>query len=188
MQNLYITPEQLKNAAVANAADNDDVWELLAESVSRLFDRECEVSDGFFNAAGVELATRTYLGNGTNFVKVFPYVGDSITTVTVDGTDYFEVLATDRQYREQDGYLVFDFPITFNTPIDVKAIYGFSAIPAVITAACLEQALAMWRKKDLSFAEISGVSAAAVNAELSPSFIAITKRYRELYSSNSYFA
>lgn len=187
MPNLYVTTAQLKAAGIGDdAASADTVWDLLAEAVSRLFDRECEVADGFFNAApGSGVTLKSYTGNGTKFLKVFPYIGATITIVDINGTDYFEALAADRQYAERDGYLVFNFEISKDTPIDVTARYGFAAIPADIQQACIEQALAMWRKKDMSFADISGVSAAAVNAELSPTFSAVAKRYREIYSSNT---
>lgn len=188
MSNLYVTEQQLKSFGIAPESDTPDVWQLIAEGVSRVFDRECEVADGFFSAAGENVSLRSYRANGTRFLQLFPYIADSITIIDVDGTDYFEADAADRLYKEKDGYLIFDSEITNETPVNVTAIYGFTAIPADVQYACIEQALAQWRKKDLSFAEISGVSAAAVNAEFSPSFTAATKRYRELYSTNNYFS
>lgn len=188
MPNLYVTDEQLKIFAVANEADVTDVWELLAEAVSRMFDRECEVSDGFFNATSGTVSLRSYRANGTRYLQLFPYVASSITIIDVDGTDYFEAVAADREYREKNGYLIFDADIENDTPIDVTAVYGFSAIPVDVQLACIEQALAMWRRKDLAFADISGVAPGVVNAEFSPSFLATTKRYRETYSDNNFFA
>lgn len=186
--NLYITVDVLKNAAVDNEADNNSVWELLAESVSRLFDRECEVSDGFFSKAGTEPALRSYRGNNTQYLRLFPYIADSITIIDIDGDSYYDVLVSNRRYRERDGYLIFNYPVPETAFIDVTAIYGFSDIAADIKQACVEQALQLWRKKDLAFADLSGVSAAAINAEFSPTFAAVTKRYRELYSSNTFFS
>ncbi len=188
MPDLYIDVEKLKNSAVANEADNDDVWELLAEGVSRLFDRECEVANNFFAAASGTELDRTYRSNGTRYLKLFPYVADSITEIDVDGTDYFEATIADRTYQEKDGYLIFDSEITKDTLITVNADWGFSAIPADIQLACIEQALFQWRRKDLSFADISGVPTAAVVAEFAPSFMATAKRYREIYSENGMFA
>lgn len=188
MPNLYIEVEALKSFGVAPDADNTNVWNLLAENVSRLFDRECEVVDGFFNVVGDSVSLKSYLANGTRYLRLWPYTAGSITIIDVDGTDYYEAVAADRLYKEKDGYLIFDSEIPNETPVNVTAIYGFAAIPADVKFACIEQALAQWRKKDISFAEISGVSAAAVNAEFSPSFLATTKRYRELYSPNTYFS
>jgi hypothetical protein len=188
MPDLYITVDVLKNAAIADEADNTIVWELLAESVSRLFDRECEVSDGFFSKAGEEVSLRSYRGNNTQYLKLFPYISDSITIISVDGDDYYDVLVSQRRYRERDGYLIFNYPVSETAFIDVTAIYGFSDIAADIKQACIEQALQLWRKKDLAFTDLSGVSAAAINAEFSPTFTAVTKRYREIYSSNTFFS
>lgn len=184
----YVTKETLQNAGIAPESDNDVVWTLLAEGVSRLFDRECEVGDGFFIPASGTASDRTYRSNGTRYLKLFPYVANSITEIDVDGTDYYEALIADRLYQEKDGYLIFDSEITKDTLVTINADWGFSAIPADIQLACIEQALFQWRRKDLSFADISGVPTAAVVAEFSPSFIATTKRYREIYSENSMFA
>jgi hypothetical protein len=190
MPNLYITAAQLTNAGVAPEADTSEIFDLLAGAVSRMFDRECEVPDGFFSAAAASGVTlKSYIANGTKFLRLFPYIAGSITIIDVDGDDIFEAAAADREYRETaDGYLVFDTIPCIDTPIDVTARYGFASLAADIQQACLEQALAMWRKKDLSFAEMSGVSSAAITAEFSPTFSAVANRYRGLYSQNSYFA
>jgi hypothetical protein len=188
MPDLYITVDVLKNAALDNEADNTPVWELLAESVSRLFDRECEVSDGFFSKAGDEVSLRSYRGNNTQYLKLFPYIPDSITIISIDGDDYYDITVSQRRYRERDGYLIFNYPVSDTAFIDVTAIYGFAAIAADIKQACIEQALQLWRKKDLGFCRLSGISAAAINAEFSPTFTAVTKRYRELYSANTFFS
>jgi hypothetical protein len=188
MPDLYITADELKDVAIAQEADGVDTWELLAESVSRLFDRECVVSDGFFSKAGEEVSLRSYRGNNTQYLKLFPYIANSITIINIDGDDYYDALVSNRRYRERDGYLILNYPISENSFIDVTAIYGFAAIAADIKQACIEQALQLWRKKDLAFADLSGISAAAINAEFSPTFTAVTKRYREIYSSNTFFS
>lgn len=188
MPNLYVTEQQLKSFGIAPESDTPDVWQLIAEGVSRLFDRECEVADGFFSAAGVSVSLKSYLANGTRYLRLLPYTAGSITIIDVDGTDYYEAVAADRLYKEKDGYLIFDSEITNETPVNITAIYGFVAIPVDIQLACIEQSLLQWRRKDMSFADISGVPAAAALAEFSPSFLAATKRYRELYSPNNYFA
>jgi hypothetical protein len=189
MPDLYIKTELLKNAAVANEADNDDVFDVLVEAVSRMFDRECEVPDGFFNAApdsGVTL--KSYIANGTKYLQLSPYIPGTITIIDVDGDDRYEAVTSDREYQEKEGFLIFDSEICSGIPIDVTARYGFAAIPADVQQACIEQALMMWRRKDLTFADISGVATAAVVAEFSPTFIAVTTRYRGIYSQNSLFA
>lgn len=188
MPNLYIETALLKSFGVAPESDDTNVWNLLTEGISRMFDRECEVPDGFFNVADDEVSLRSYRANGTRYLELFPYIAGTITIIDVDGTDVFEAVAADRTYREKEGFLIFDGEITADTSIDVTARYGFTAIPADVKLACIEQALLNWRRKDMSFADISGVPAAAALAEFSPSFVATTKRYREQYSGRNYFA
>lgn len=185
MQNLYIQPEILKDNGIEPEADATSVWQQLAESVSRLFDRECEVPDGFFNKAASAASARTFLGAGTEYVKLYPYIAGSIGAITVDAIAV--TLSTD-YFTEVDDYLVFKYSIAKNAAVSVSARWGFADIPADIKQACIEQALFLWRKKDLAFAELAGVSAAAINAEFSPTFQAVTLRYRGLYSRNNYFA
>lgn len=186
--NLYVTKEQLRNFAIADEADNTDVWELLSEAVSRLFDRKCEVSDGFFSPAAASATSREFRANGTRYLGLDPYISSSITVIDVDGTDYFEAVAADREYRETENFLLFDGEFAAETPITVTARWGFAAIPIDITLACIEMAIAMWRRKDMAFADLSGVSAAVVNTEFSPTFAATVSRYSELYSKNKFFA
>ena len=186
--NDYITDEQLKLFAVGNESDVTDVWELLAEAVSRLFDRACEVEDGFFNKTSNAVSLKSYRAKGTRYLELFPYIPGSITIIDVDGTDYFEAAAADRLYREKENYILFDSEIKDGTPIDVTAKYGFADIPMDIKFACIEQGLLMWRRKDAVFADLSGVAANVANAEYSPTFLSTVKRYRELYSGNQYFA
>lgn len=188
MQNLYITDAMLKSIAVADEADDSDIWNILAESVSRLFDRQCEVEDGFFNAAGASVSLKSYRANGTRFLKLYPYIPDSITIIDVDGTDFYSATPSLREYHESEGYIKFDQEILVDTPVDVTARYGFSSIPIDVKMACIEQALQMWRRKDLAFTDISGVPAAAITAEFSPTFAATVNRYRGIYSPNQYFS
>lgn len=183
---LYVQPEILKENGIAPESDDTVVWQQLAESVSRIFDRECEVADGFFNKASASASGRSYLGNGTEFVKLYPYIAGSIGAITVDGDAI--PLADADHYNEIDDYLIFKYPIIKNAAVSISARWGFSAIPADIVQACIEQALFQWRKKDLAFAELAGVPTAAVVAQFSPTFQATVNRYRELYSQNNYFA
>ena len=186
--NAYITDEQLKLFAVGNESDETDVWELLAEAVSRMFDRQCDVADGFFNKTSGSVSLKSYRANGTRYLELFPYIPDSITIIDVDGTDYFEATPANRLYREKENYILFDSEIPDGTPIDVTAKYGFAEIPMDIKFACIEQGLLMWRRKDVAFADLSGVSGAIANAEFSPTFLSTVKKYRELYAGNEFFA
>lgn len=190
MPDPYITDEQLQAFGVAPEADGGDVFELLADAVSRQFDREAQVSDGFFNVADEDPVERTFRSNGSTYVFIGAYIADSIETIVVDGEaiDVVDVDDDSDDYYEDDGHIVLTNAPKRGVRIVVSARWGFEAVPDDIKQACIEQGLAMWRKKDRMFADISGVSSAVLTAEMSPTFAAVTKRYRGLYGQIAPFA
>ena len=196
MPDLYVTAAELKAGAQESDASNTDSWELLALAVSRMFDRECEVPDSYFMPAAAAASERVFRGKGTEYVRLDPYVADSIDALSV-ADEVFLVGGDD--YYENEGYLVFGVPTpTSSQPssiiiengavVTVSARWGFAAIPGEIRQACLEQGLFMWRKRDLAFTELSGISSVAIVAKFSPTFLATVERYRALYGRNTYFA
>lgn len=184
---LYVQPEILKENGIAPESDDTVVWQQIAESVSRTFDRECEVPDGFFDKASASSSVRSFLGAGTEYVKISPYLPGSLSAITIDGTAV-TVPSTTKEFQESDDYLIFAYAIAKNAAVSVSARWGFAAVPADIVQACIEQALFQWRRKDLAFAELAGVSSAAVAAQFSPTFAAAANRYRGIYSRNNYFS
>lgn len=182
----YVTGTILAQIAEQDEASTSDVFDRLATASSRLFDRECEVPNDFFAAAisgDPGITAKTFHTNGGKYLQVWPYEAASITGVTVDG----EIADTD-SYIERDGYLIFDSAPDANIAVAVTARFGFPAIPIDIVQACIEQALFQWRRKDLAFTEMSGVATAALVAEFSPTFAAVTRRYRNIYSTHGAFA
>jgi hypothetical protein len=195
--NLYVTAAEIKTNANETESSGSDAWEALASAVSRLFDRECGVVDGFFSEAPAIAVERTYRGNNTEFLRIDPYISGSITDVEIDGR---VVTVGGVEYFEKDGFLVFgddrvlspslpsSIMINNNALVAITARWGFPEVPADINQACIEQAIFLWRKKDLAFTELSGVPTAAVIAKLSPSFELAVNAYRGKYGSNSFFA
>lgn len=184
----YVSPDILKQSAEQDEHSPSNIWDTLAEAVSRMFDKESEVENDFFaKAPATGTTTKTVRANGTEFVQLFPYIAGSITAITIDGVAV-TVPTTNNEFYESEGYLVFASNIRKGAVISVTARYGFPSIPGDIVQACLEQAIFMWRRKDLAFADLSGVPTAAVVAEFSPTFTAATKRYRGLYGQQNYFA
>ncbi len=176
----------MKKYAVAEEADLDEVWDHLAAAVSRMFDRECEVADDFFAVAATPAFLRTFRGNNTKYLYIGPYVPNSITVIEQDGEAI--TLGDTDVYTEQKDYLVFSRRVLESSEVEVTARFGFAAIAPDVIQACIEQALFMWRRKDLAFAELSGVSAAAITSQFAPTFEATAQRYRDLYSENKFFA
>lgn len=184
---LYATAADLKAAAQESESSGNDAWETLAKGVSRLFDLECEVVEAFFGPAGANPSIRTFRGAGHEYLRISPYIAGSIAAITVDGA-IITVPTVTREYVEADDYLIFAYGIAKNAPVSISAQWGFPETPADIKLACIEQALFQWRRKDLAFADLSGVPTAAVTAQFSPSFQAAVDRYRGIYSANLYFS
>jgi len=194
----YVDPKIIKEFAVAPEASPPGVWETLAAAASRMFDRAAEVGDNFFVKVpnSTAAAAMTFRGNGTRYLSLPPYKAGTIVTVEYDGET---VGATD--YREKDGYLIFDLgslarvsnlSSDFERPaaevdITVTAKWGFAEIPADVSYAVIEQALMIWRRRDAAFTDLSGVSTAAVQQQLSPTFALAAEKYREIYGGRSYF-
>ncbi len=177
----YITNVQLKDFVVANEADVDTTYDTLVTAVSRLFDRECEVVDDFFSGTGIP-TIKVFKGNDTRYLRVPPMSG--LVVLEVDGTDIYDVNPATATYQLEAGYIIFDTVVSRTSVFSITAVWGFAVIPADIQTACLEQAALMLRRKDLSFAEMSGVPATAVAAELAPTFAEAARKYREIYSPN----
>lgn len=191
----YVTAAELKASVEESDASGTDAWEALASAVSRLFDRECEVPDGFFLPAAEDPSERAFRGKGTEYVQLDPYIAESIDTIDVDDT---AITIDGDDYYEQDGYLIFGQPpanpgmpgssaIAVSSIVTVSARWGFAAVPSEVKQACIEQALFMWRKKDLAFTQLSGVSTAAVMARVSTTFALTAERYKSIYGKNSCF-
>lgn len=189
---LYIEPEMLRKFAEAPEADNIDVWNLLAESASRLFDRACDVEDGFFGKAGVSAAEKTVQSNGTAYLRLPPFVEGSITgIIEVSPSSVETLLSESADYDLRESYLIrktsigsFIFRSFYDRSVKYKitARFGFPDIPADVRQAVIEQALMLWRRKDLAFTELSGVSTAVAQAAYSPTFQVVSEKYRALYS------
>lgn len=185
----YASAGQIRAAAIADEETTDSaVWDNLATAVSRQFDKECEVADNFFAAAPGVAAASTFYANGTRFLYIGELITGSITDITVDG-----VALDAANYRVMDEYLYFDegYEPETEAAVAVTARFGFSATPADIVQACIEEAVWMWRRRDPAFAEMSGNTAGTAQGffdEFTPTFRNVAKRYREQYSNRSHFA
>ena len=183
----YVSASQIREAAEADESSVLDVYAALATAVSREFDRLSDVPDDHFQAAGTTATAAILRANGTEWLFLGAFVSDSITNITIDGSGPLTI-GSDDDYILKGNYLKFPFPVPDDTKVIVTAKWGFAATPSDITQACLEQALFLFRRKDLAFTELSGVSTAAVQAEYSPTFEAVAKQYRSMYGRNGFFA
>jgi hypothetical protein len=167
----YVDKDTIKAFAEASDASTDAVWEILAASASLIFDRACDLAENFFAEADDEESDKTFTYQKAGYYFLPPYVEE--ITVTADDE---EVDPDDYQIKE--NFLIYDG--TFEEMV-ISAKWGFAAIPADVQQAVIEQALFMWRRKDTAFTELSGVSTAIVQAQLSPTCEFVAKKYHEKY-------
>ncbi len=183
----YVSADDLKLSAEADNASDDSVWARLAIAASRVFDRAANAPDDFFAKAPVAASERTFRRNETKYLLLSPYVTGSIESVKSKFGNV-ETVFLPAAYEEKDGYLIFDdvylTPFYFDyLNLTVKARWGFADVPADIQQAVIEQGIFMWRRKDLSFAEMAGISTAALAAKMSPTCQLVAEFYRDKYSS-----
>jgi hypothetical protein len=202
----YVTPQQIADFAQEFDQLEPDAQDRLATAASRLFDKLCGVSDDFFNVAGVGYTDRVYIGDGTAYLKVDPYVALNPTDpVAIE--DGFEV----PEYREQNGYLIvktsrgfgvdsfghpyyrtwrFDGLVEWprDKEITVSARWGFAAIPADVQMAVMQIAIHLWRTADPAFQQISESGNAFSGPALPDQAMEIITRNRTKYGRTAVFA
>lgn len=172
------TLELIQNTVVAPEASEEGVWQAYAEGASRLFDKLCEVEDGFFNKAAATASAKTFYGNGIDQIALPPFAG-AIATVMIDGT-----APRAEDWRVVNSHL-YNLAGDFDTDsvIVVTARWGFAEIPADVKMIVNELAVYAWRNRDPMFAQISNVE---IERELSPTVTAVIKKYRDKYSQSAY--
>lgn len=173
----YVDATTIKLFAEAEESSPDTVWEILAASASLIFDRACLVEENFFKLAGNSATDKTFFINETGYYFIPPFVDDA--TIEYDGE---EIDA--ETYKIQDNFLIAPELKQDNPTNDffiISAKWGFAAIPADVKQAVIEQALFMWRRKDMAFTELSGVSPTIAQAQLSPTCEFVAQKYKEKY-------
>lgn len=140
------------------------------------------------NGADVIASNRTFYGDGTNYLRLDPYVAGSLNT-TITLPDGF----TAPTFAERDGYLVlagtngsisafapsvFTFGWQRGVPVTVNALWGHSATPEDIKAATIEMAINLWRETDPAHLSLIGRDGFILREQLPPRVAGITKRYQ----------
>lgn len=174
-------------ASAAPSADNDLVLKLI-ERASRTFDREVGVPDGYFNPPLYPHATaRTFYGDGTNILKLDPYVAGSLEETITVPENY-----TAPDYIAQNGYLIrssdtgipnsigrYDnYGWMARIPVTVTAQWGYEYTPADVKSAVIELAINLWREVDPATAKLSGMDGSIRRETIPPRVSEIVKFYR----------
>lgn len=156
----YCSPAEVREVATqitttaSPVAWTNDVLEKLIERASRLFDVECAVEPGFFQASGNPSVTeRIVYGDGTNFLKLPPYVRGTLNATLGYPSGYSEL-----EFVERGGYLVRTSSGILsnqsfggwyeNTPISVSAKWGYAETPADVKHAIIKLVIHICRTVD----------------------------------------
>lgn len=204
----YVTNDQLTAFAHEFAALEDaNAVETLITAASRLFDNLCEVNEDFFSVASGTFADRTFVGDGTAYLKIDPYISladnpVAINEGTIDEADFLTENVPD--YSEQNGMLVVlaktqyqRFGLTGigrfegwpdGKQIEVTANWGFSAVPADVQMAVVHIAIHTWRTADPAFAQISNADNTVSVRTVPRVAEVVIEKYREKYSRRALFA
>ncbi len=195
----YVDSEEVANFGheFPGMMEGDAVTSLLT-AASRLFDKQCEVRDDFF-AFSEDSNIRTFIGDGTAYLKIDPFIALDIDPVSVDGAydvpDYTVIdgmLVVLDKTRPQSS-LAASYPQRFagwrdGYPVTVSAVWGFAEVPADVKVACCHLAIHLWRTADPAFATISNAEGAASREVTIPDVAQrIINSYREKYSRRALF-
>lgn len=164
--------------------------ESLIEQASRMFDLECNVPEGYFNPVAIPVATtKTIYGNGTNYLKLPPYVPGSLDTSITLPDGY-----TTPTYTELNGYLVINtggvlppFSQFHNclwhgwqsgVAVTVSAIWGYRETPADVKLAVIELVINLWRETDPAQVKLISLEGQPLRERIPPRVLEIVKKYR----------
>ena len=169
----YVTTDELKTHLRIDLADttDDDAIGIAITAASRAIDRSCGRQFGVYAAAG----PRVYTGTG-EFVEGYPaiQIDDLMTTsdlaLTMDATGGSGTPTTVDPYQNyiqfwpwnapDDGrpwtHIVFGpgspvVPFGSLREMTLTAIYGWTAVPAVVKQACLIQASRFFVRRDSQY-------------------------------------
>jgi len=197
----YCTAADLKALAQGMTASatppaSDTLITDLIERVSRLFDLECGVPEGYFNGPLYPTATaRTFYGDGTSYLKLPPYIPGTLNTTITVPTGY-----TAPDFIEKDGYLVQATSDGFllnnqavasftnkgvwtskwwaGIPITVTAKWGYASTPADVKLAVIEWIINVWRETDPASQRLVNLDGMALRERCPPRVMEVIKRYR----------
>lgn len=147
------------------------------------------------NGADVVATARTFYGDGTNFLKLDPYVPGTLNATLTVPTGY-----TAPDFIEKDGYLVQatsdGFVLSSNAvgsfnnrgvfssrwwagaPIIITAKWGYAATPADVKLAVIEWIINVWRETDTASLKLVGLDGSILREKIPPRVLEVVKRYK----------
>lgn len=147
------------------------------------------------NGADVVATARTFYGNGTNYLKLDPYVPGTLNATITLPTGY-----TAPDFIERDGYLTQassdGFLLNSNVlasftnrgvitsrwwegiPIIVTAKWGYETTPADVKLAVIEWIINVWRETDPASQRLVNLDGMALREAIPPRVKEVVRRYR----------
>lgn len=164
--------------------------EALIEQASRMFDLECGVPERYFDPVSIPVATnKTIYGNGTNYLRLPPYIPGSLDSSITLPEGY-----TTPTFTEIDGNLVINsggvlppFERFHNcvwsgwqsgVAVTVSAIWGYRETPADVKLAVIELVINLWRETDPAQVKLISLEGQPLREKLPPRVMEIAKKYR----------
>lgn len=173
--------------ATETALPDAQVTALLTRA-SRFFDLLCGVSPGYFEAASGTATSRTFYGNGTQFLKIDRYVPGSLNAILTYPDGY-----TVPAFVERDGYLVVKdsagvliahpygccgYGWYAGVPITVSAKWGYESTPEDVKLAVIELAINLWRELDPANVKLVNLEGQPLREKYPPRVWEIARRYQ----------
>lgn len=142
------------------------------------------------SGADVVATARTFYGDGTNYLKLDPYVEGSLSATITLPTGL-----TAPTFVERDGYLVqtasatdgsliqfapsiFSGGWSRGVPVTATALWGYDGTPADVKQAVIELTINLWRETDPASSKLVNLDGGILRESLPPRVKEIARRYR----------
>lgn len=136
--------------------------------------------------ADVIATNKTLYGDGTNYLRLPPYVSGSLDSVLIYPSGW-----TALTFIERDGYLIqttsdgiaapflrYSSGWYRGVPIVVSAIWGWESTPAEVKLAIIEFVINLWRETDPAALKLVSIDNQPLREKLPPRIAEIARRYR----------
>lgn len=171
----------------------DELVSDIIERVSRAFDLEVGVPEGYFNPPLYPFATsKTFYGDGTNYLKPDPYLPGTLDANLTLPDGYSVPI-----FIEREGYLVITlggnisipgrssiigglptFGWYQGVPIGISAQWGFPYTPTDVKLAVIEWVINVWRETDPAGLKLVGLDGQVLREAMPPRVIEIRDRWQ----------
>lgn len=161
----------------------------LIEQGSRYLDLLCGVPAGYFNPPAFPHATeQTFYGDGTNYLRLPPYIPGTLNTAITVPEGY-----TVPTFTEMDGYLVLNSNGTLppftrfdrwwcgwwsGVGITISAQWGFRDVDGAIKLAVIELVINLKRETDPAELKLTNLEGQPLREKIPPRVWEIARRYR----------